>query len=99
RDYILKVAGFGLDLSQEPIKKFMTPKPVCIDKSESILSVLRKMRKGNFRHLIITDSAGNFEKLLSIKEVTNYLIDVLSDSFDLGLGLNSVEGPKLDQVG
>ena len=73
RDFLEKVALKGEDMSNLPISSLMTSNPVCVKRNESIGSVLEKMRNGKFRHIIITDSYDHLEKVVSIREITEYL--------------------------
>jgi len=79
RDHLLKVAGKSLDHKKEQVQNYMTKDPVCIQKDETIGDVLKKMRNGNFRHLIIVDAYHNLERVISVKDVIDYVIDVLND--------------------
>ena len=73
RDFLEKVALNDVDMTKLPISSLMTPNPVCVKRHESIGSVLEKMQKGKFRHIIISDSYGHLEKVVSIREVMEYL--------------------------
>ena len=94
RDYLLKIAGKNLDPEKLPISQFMTKDPVCVDKKAPIIELLRLMRKGNFRHLIVTDGDKHIERVISIKDVTNYLIDVLAETMEYDLDLDSSMAQK-----
>jgi len=79
RDCLHKVAAKPVNFEKETVSSFMTHAPVCIDKQTSFGDVLKKMREGNFRHVLIIDSYSNVERVVSIKDIMNYLIDVLED--------------------
>lgn len=77
RDFLMKVAFHEGDWKKEKISGFMTANPVCIQKHERIGKLLLRMRRGNFRHLVVIDSYGNLENVISMRDVVNYLIDAI----------------------
>lgn len=79
RDCLHKVAAKPVNFEKEPVSSFMTHTPTCINKETSFGDVLREMRGGNFRHMIIVDSYKNVERVISIKDIMNHLIDTLND--------------------
>src|SRR3954462_8658112 len=58
RDLLRKVVGKTANLDTDTVDKHMTPHPVCIGLKTPIIEVMTKMRKGNFRHLVLTDEDG-----------------------------------------
>lgn len=80
RDFVEKVALKGIDMSHVKIEAYMTPNPVCVKRHESIGDVLARMRKGKFRHIIIVDAYDHLEKVISIREIMDYLMEpILAD--------------------
>lgn len=77
RDFLLKLAGKDLDFHAETVGGYMTPNPVCMTIDETLFEAMWTMRRGRFRHLIITDGNGLLKKVLSIKDISTFLTDWL----------------------
>ncbi len=80
RDFLRKIAEHDLDLDTEVVGKYMTARPTCVSSNAKILNVMALMRIGRFRHVIVTDSNGNLENVISMKDVMDYLIDNFNES-------------------
>lgn len=76
RDVLMKCALHDIPWSTAKVCNYMTPHPVCVQRFETIGSVLVKMKEGKFRHIIIVDSYGNLEKVVSIREIMDYILNV-----------------------
>ncbi len=76
RDVLLKCALQDIPLGSAKVSDYMTRNPVCVQRFESIGNVLMKMKEGKFRHIIIIDSYGNLEKVVSQREILEYLLNV-----------------------
>jgi CBS domain-containing protein len=74
RDFLERVGFSQVDISRATVGEFMTPNPICAQRFENIGSVLKKMREGNFRHIVIVDAYGNLEKVVSMREIMDYLV-------------------------
>ena len=74
RDVLKKCALQDIPINAK-ISDFMTRNPVCVQRFETLGSVLNKMKAGKFRHIIITDSYGNLEKVVSQREILDYLLN------------------------
>lgn len=80
RDVLVKCALEDIPYGTAKVSEFMTPNPVCVQRFETIGNVLMKMRDGKFRHMIIVDAYGNLEKVVSQREIMDYLMGVLLSS-------------------
>ena len=78
RDVLMKCSLQEIPLSSAKISDFMTKNPVCVQRFETIGSVLIKMKEGKFRHIIIVDSYGNLEKVISIREIMDYILTIFT---------------------
>ncbi len=79
RDLLLKVVGRDIDLASTPVRQFMSPKVITLRLSDSVGRAIAAMRGGNFRHLPLMGDDGKIVKVLSQKDIINYL----ADSFEL----------------
>lgn len=73
RDVLYKVAGKELDLSAEPVSRYMTHNPEVIRGDQLLASALQRMMVGDLRHLPLVDTEGRPEKILSSRDIINYL--------------------------
>ena len=76
RDVLLKCALQEIPLGSAKVADYMTPNPVCVQRFETIANALLKMKEGKFRHIIIVDSYGNLEKVVSLREIMDYLTTI-----------------------
>lgn len=75
RDVLMKIAGKDLDLGKSVIDEFMTSNPASKKRSDSILSALRLMNEGGYRHIAIVDDRNCPQSVLSIRDVINYMVE------------------------
>ena len=75
RDVLMKIAGDSRDLNQLRIDEFMTPNPAKIRMTDSVMSALKVMNRGGYRHLAIVDQENHPQAVLSIKDIVNYLVE------------------------
>jgi CBS domain-containing protein len=80
RDYLEKIGFADVDEKAKPVSAFMTKNPICSKVHEPIGQALLKMRQGHFRHLILVDSYGNLQSIISMREVTEYLFSTVADA-------------------
>ena len=73
RDVLYKVAGKNLDLTAEPVGRYMTHDPEVIRGDQLLASALQRMMVGDLRHLPLVDAEGRPEKILSSRDIINYL--------------------------
>jgi CBS domain-containing protein len=73
RDLLYKVAGKDLDLAGEPVSRYMTHDPEIIRADQLIASALQRMMVGDLRHLPLVDAEGHPERILSSRDIINYL--------------------------
>lgn len=77
RDYLEKFACQDKEAKPTTVKELMTANPVSVTRQETIGNTLEKMRHGEFRHIIIVDTYGHLEKVVSMREIMDYLIGSL----------------------
>ena len=90
RDLIRKVAGcsqVGLD---RPIRDFMTPEPAILSPDNSLLEAVLLMNQGGYRHIPLVDSADRVCDCLSVINIVDYSVGMLSP----GGVLPSAEAPS-----
>lgn len=82
RDYLMKVAGKERKVDSLPISKWMTKNPELLAMDDLVIDALQLMRDGGFRHVVVTDSEGRAEMVVSVKDVLMHIlstIDFLED--------------------
>ncbi len=75
RDYIRKIAGNSINLGVKTVREYMTPDPVSLKGGDDVISALIKMRMGKFRHIVVVDDNKNLKALLSLREISEHIID------------------------
>lgn len=73
RDVLYKVAGKGLALAAEQVSRYMTHDPEVIRGDQLLASALQRMMVGDLRHLPLVDTEGRPERILSSRDIINYL--------------------------
>ena len=81
RDLLLKVTGKVSNLKEISIKTVMSQRIVTLGAKDSIGKAIAAMRGGNFRHLPLVDEQGELVRVLSLKDVVNFV----ADNFDLSV--------------
>jgi len=81
RDYMTKVALNGMDSRHTPVGRIMTRNPVTVRTDETCLSAFRKMTKGRFRHVPVTQD-GKIVGLLSLGDLVKSILSSFKDSVD-----------------
>jgi len=79
RDFLHRCADGLAGLLDKPISDFLTKKPTCLPRHETIGELVRQMESGNFHHLVVADSYGNFEMVVSLKDFVSYLCELVDD--------------------
>ena len=77
RDVLKKVALASIDAKKTNIDKLMTPNPVTVKRSATVGEVIKKMRDGKFRHLVLVDSYGNAEGMVSMRDITDHIANLI----------------------
>jgi CBS domain-containing protein len=77
RDVLKKVTLNPKDPKTVRITEIMTPNPVTVKRSSNLEEVLKKMRDGKFRHLVMVDAYGNAEGVVSMRDIMDYLAGLL----------------------
>lgn len=74
RDVLIKVFGEN-QKTDLPITQLMTPNPVTVRLQDSTAWVIKKMRKGGYRHIPVVDDQGRPIRIVSIKHIVQYLVE------------------------
>ena len=82
RDLLYKVAGKDVNLAAEPVSRYMTHDPEVIRGDQLLASALQRMMVGDLRHLPLVDSEGRPEKVLSSRDIINYLAFLVEGILD-----------------
>lgn len=77
RDILYKVAGKIEDLTAQRVSNYMTHDPEVIRSDQLLASALQRMMVGDLRHLPLVDSEGRPEKILSSRDIINYLANLI----------------------
>jgi len=78
RDLLTKCLGkpgFG----RIPISKVMTANPEFLEAKDSLAYALNKMSVGRFRHIPIVDGKGKPTGMLSIRDVVDYVVELVPE--------------------
>jgi CBS domain-containing protein len=73
RDLLYKVAGKMEGLASNPVSNYMTPNPEVVRGDQLLASALQRMMVGGLRHLPLVDQEGHPEKILSSRDIINYV--------------------------
>jgi len=73
RDLLYKVAGTVTKLAEHPVSQYMTHDPEVIRGDQLLASALQRMMVGDLRHLPLVDTEGHPERILSSRDIINYL--------------------------
>lgn len=79
RDCLMKILGKESTVGQKPVSAFMTVNPVSVARHETVGKVLLKMQAGNFRHIVVVDSYGNAENILSMRDIVRFLTKAIEE--------------------
>jgi CBS domain-containing protein len=74
RDVLLSVLGHAAVLAQ-PVSRYMTADPVCVDASDPVRQVLMLMYQGGYRHIPIVDAAGQVAGCVRHKDIAACLVN------------------------
>jgi len=73
RDLMRRVMAMGKSLGT-PVSESMTPDPITVHPKDSIVSAIRRMEEGGYRHLpVVVD--GRPVGILSVKRIVHYLVE------------------------
>jgi CBS domain-containing protein len=73
RDLLYKVAGRTEDLAAHPVRQYMTHRPEVVRGDRLLASALQRMMVGDLRHLPLVDERGRPQKILSSRDIINYV--------------------------
>jgi CBS domain-containing protein len=73
RDLLYKVAGEVEDLTTQQVSRYMTHDPEVIRGDQLLASALQRMMVGDLRHLPLVDDQGYPEKILSSRDIIDYV--------------------------
>lgn len=79
RDLVNQVAGIVADLAAHTVHQFMTPRPETVQANDLLASALQRMMVGNLRYLPLVDNDGRPEKVLSSRDIINYVASLVED--------------------
>ena len=80
RDLLLKLIDRGLDGASTPVSQLMTRDPETLHHDDPLALVLNKMSVGGFRHVPLVDEQGRPTGIVSVKDVVDYIVDILPPS-------------------
>lgn len=77
RDLVNQVAGIVEDLAAHTVHEFMTPRPETVHANDLLASALQRMMVGNLRYLPLVDKDGRPQKVLSSRDIINYVASLV----------------------
>ena len=78
RDLLTKCIGKP-GFARIPIAKVMTADPQALEAKDSLAYALNKMSVGRFRHIPIVDGNGKPTGMLSIRDVVDYVVELIPE--------------------
>lgn len=76
RDVLMKVAANSIDAEHTSIDGFMTPDPYTLPADANVALALNRMVLEGFRHIPILDEAGKPWKVISMRNLIEYLGEI-----------------------
>lgn len=73
RDYLIKVAGEGLESNSLRLKEVMTARPKTVLESATISLAFNLLSEGGFRHLPVVDELEELKGVVTIRNFMSYL--------------------------
>ena len=77
RDIVRRMADTPGQTLPQKVRDLMTTKVITCQPSDALVSVLRKMTDGRFRHMPVTDASGDLVGLVTIGDVVNFRLNEL----------------------
>lgn len=68
RDLVRLVVEAPHGWREQPVRDFMTPKPISVREDDLLINALTEMQKGHFRHMPIIDKNGLLKHVISIRD-------------------------------
>ena len=78
RDVLRK--AFDGDPKALTVGELMTPDPETVDLSDGIAYALNKMHLGGYRHIPVCDRAGGTWRMISVKDVVRWIVELFPDA-------------------
>lgn len=75
------LAGRALEVL--PVGELMTPDPVCVSETDSLLEALKLARNNHLRHLPVVDSDGMLVGMVTHTDMINVYVDILEEQAQL----------------
>jgi CBS domain-containing protein len=75
RDVLTRIIEPGLDPAETKVGEVMTRDPVSIDQEATLEEAMAVMRTRRFRHLVVTGEGGKLSGMLSINDLTGWLVE------------------------
>ncbi|MBF0569720.1 MAG: CBS domain-containing protein [Candidatus Omnitrophica bacterium] len=77
RDLMNKVVAKGCDVATTSLKDVMTASPTVVSPDDSIPMVCHLFKQGAFRHLPVVDQQKNLVGIVSVKDATKAVSDLI----------------------
>lgn len=74
RDFISRVIARGLDVNA-PVEQVMTPDPIVLRQTDSVLAAVEFMERRGMNHLPIVDDHAQPVSVLSARDLIHYLVE------------------------
>lgn len=78
RDILQKIVGTNIDLDKSPVSNYMTANPVSVTEDTTVGQVITMMKKGRFRHIVVTDKTKKPVNIVSVKDIVGYICEAFN---------------------
>jgi CBS domain-containing protein len=79
RDFLMRIVAHNVSYN-DPVSKYMTPRPRTLSTDRPILEAIQIMNEGNFRHMPIVDPKGKPVALLGIRDLIQYFAEAFPEA-------------------
>ncbi|MFQ5822893.1 MAG: CBS domain-containing protein [bacterium] len=74
-DVLMKIVGLKNDLAKINVNDYMTPNPITLNLKDPIVSALRLMHQGGYRHIPLMDEKNYPVRIISVKDIVSYIVE------------------------
>ncbi|HYY44878.1 MAG TPA: CBS domain-containing protein [Actinomycetota bacterium] len=75
---VLQAVADGVDLDATQVSDYMTANAITATESWDVVEAARRMSEGGFRHLVVVDEKGEVSGMLSIRDLVESILDLIS---------------------
>lgn len=75
RDVLMKIVGITEDFKSISVDNYMTPDPAALRLTDPIISALRLMNNGGYRHVPVVDGQDHPVAVVSVQDIVSYIVE------------------------